>query len=259
MAYTQIEYSISSRIARITINRPERRNALTSTVIEELTKAFTVVGSDPDIRCVLLSGSGTEAFCAGADLSELQTRPDVSARRAFFVSIAKLVSTVRECPVPVVCAVRGFALAGGLGLVGASDIAVAADDAVFGLPEVAIGLAPMVVMAPLSATLSPRMLSYLAITGDRISASEALAAGLLTRVVKKDELSKNVDALCESVCHRGPEAVRATKVALRDIPLSDRTTFIYELADRSALVSLSAEASEGIAAQLEKRPPSWRS
>jgi enoyl-CoA hydratase/carnithine racemase len=145
-----------------------------------------------------------------------------------------------------------------MGLVAASDIALASDNAVFGLPEVAIGLAPMVVMSPLSATLSPRLLAYLALTGERISAGEACDAGLVTRVVAKASLNDEAQALCQKIRQRGPHAVRATKAALHDIPLHDRSAFIFELADRSALVSVGTEATEGMAAFTEKRAPSWK-
>lgn len=258
MTYSQIEATSSGPLVRITINRPAQRNALTTTVIEELTQAFNEVGQQSDRRCVLLMGAGKESFCAGADLQELRSHPDPASRRTFFVSIAKLITTIRQCPIPVVTAIHGFALAGGLGLVAASDIALSADDGVFGLPEVAIGIAPMVVMSPLTALLTPRALSYLALSGERIGASEALAAGLITRVVAKGSLESEVKAVCDTLCQRGPEAVKATKRAIRDIPLSDPTTFIFDLADRSALVSLGAEAAEGIAAFTEKRGPSWK-
>lgn len=155
-------------------------------------------------------------------------------------------------------AVFGYALAGGLGLVASSDIALAADDAVFGLPEVAIGLAPMVVMEPLAATISPRILSYLALSGERISANQALSAGLVSRVIAKDSLLSDAEAVCRTICSRGPEALRETKRALRDIHLSAEQSFIYELADRSALVSLGAEANEGMTAFAEKRSPAWK-
>lgn len=259
MTYSQIQVTASNPgTATVMINRPAQRNALSSTTIQELSLAFSTLATQDDLRCILLTGSGTEAFCAGADLQELLSRPGPTERRDFFESIAKLITAIRQCPVPVVSAVHGFALAGGMGLVAASDIVLTSDDAVFGLPEVAIGLAPMVVMSPLSATLSPRLLSYLALTGERISAPEACSAGLVTRVVPKAQLADEAAALCKTICQRAPQAVRASKAALRDIPSSDRSTFIFELADRSALVSLGAEAAEGIAAFSAKRAPAWK-
>ena len=259
MQYSNIEVTTSGYQATVTINRPQARNALNAQTVEELTKAFTALSATPSLRCILLTGSGTESFCAGADLNELASQSDPAARRAFFNSIATLVSAMLNCPMPIIAAVHGFALAGGTGLVAASDIAIAAEDAVFGLPEVAIGLAPMVVMSPLSSTLSARALAHLALTGERIDATQALSAGLITRIVPKPELTKEAQAMCSLIATRGPAAVRATKQALRDIGSRDQKSFIFELADRSALVSIGAEASEGIAAFREKRSPSWKS
>ena len=268
--YTNIDVTIKDHIATVIINRPEARNALNATTIRELTLAFTTLSTDPSadpsagpsadpsVRCILLRGSGTEAFCAGADLQELQQSPSPGARREFFTAIAGLVSAIAQCQPPVVSLVYGFALAGGLGLVAASDIAIAADDAVFGLPEVAIGLAPLVVAEPLTAVVNARALSYLALTGERINATEALRIGLVTRVVAKDSILNETLALCTTITQRGPGALRATKAALRDAQRNTADTFIYELADRSALVSLSVEASEGIRAFTEKRAPAWK-
>jgi methylglutaconyl-CoA hydratase len=258
MQYANITVITNAHQATVTINRPQARNALTAQTVQELTTAFSSLANDSSLRCILLTGSGTEAFCAGADLTELASQTDPTARRSFFGSIATLVTTILNCPVPVVSAIHGFALAGGTGLVAASDIALAADDAVFGLPEVAVGLAPMVVMAPLSLTVHARTLSYLALTGERIDAAHALASGLITRVVTKNDLAQEAQSLCSLIAKRGPEAVKATKRALRDIALSDPKNFIFELADRSALVSIGAEAQEGIAAFREKRSPSWK-
>jgi methylglutaconyl-CoA hydratase len=258
MQYSNIEVRTSAHQATVVINRPQARNALNAQTVQELTNAFTALSATQSLRCILLTGSGTESFCAGADLNELANQPDPTARRAFFNSIATLVATMLDCPIPIVASVHGFALAGGMGLVAASDIALASDDAVFGLPEVAIGLAPMVVMAPLSATVSARALSQLALTGERIDANQALSAGLITRVVAKSKLDTEAQSVCSSLASRGPAAVRATKQALRDIPSHDRKSFIFELADRSALVSIGAEAAEGIVAFREKRAPSWK-
>lgn len=256
--YNNIQVTHSAHLATVTINRPEARNALNAATIRELTLAFTTLSTDPSVRCILLRGSGTEAFCAGADLQELQQAPSPDARREFFAAVAGLVRAITQCHPPVVSLVYGFALAGGLGLVAASDIAIATDDAVFGLPEVAIGLAPLVVADPLTAVVTSRTLAYLALSGERISAIEALRCGLVTRVVAKEASLDETLALCTTITQRGPGAVRATKAALRDARRNAADTFIYELADRSALVSLSDEASEGIRAFTEKRAPAWK-
>jgi methylglutaconyl-CoA hydratase len=256
--YSLISVTIQDKVATVTIERAQARNALNAEAIRELTSAFTSLSTNSDIRSVLLRGSGTDAFCSGADLQELQRSSSPEARRDFFTAIARLVQAIQECPHPVTCLVYGYALAGGLGLVAASDIVIAADDAQFGLPEVAVGLAPLVVTAPLSRALLPRGLDYLALTGERIGASEALRIGLITKMTPKDSALDEALTLCRTIAARGPAAVQATKAALRDTRASSNNSFIYELADRSALVSLGDEASEGIKAFSEKRAPAWK-
>jgi len=231
---------------------------LNAEALQELTTAFTVLSANSEIRCILLRGSGTEAFCAGADLQELQKASSPDARRDFFTAVAKLIEAIEQCSHPTVSLVYGFALAGGLGLIAASSIVIAADNAQFGLPEVAVGLAPLVVTAPLSQTVSPRGLDFLALSGERIGASEALRIGLITKIAPKESALEEALTLCKTIATRGPGAVQAAKTALRDLRTSCSTTGIYELADRSALVSLGDEATEGIRAFTEKRDPAWK-
>jgi methylglutaconyl-CoA hydratase len=258
MSYSQIKVESLNHVARVTINRPAQRNALSAETIRELIDAFTNLSQDSSLRCIVLTGSGTEAYCAGADLHELQSRNSPTERRDFFASIATLITTISNCPVPVISVVHGFALAGGLGLVAASDIVLAADDAVFGLPEVMVGLAAMTIMLPLAAIMSSRTLSYLALSGERITAQQAYDAGLVTRVLPKLKIDEEAQAVCIRIANNAPHAIRTCKAALREIPARDRTSDMLGLADRSALLSLGLEATEGIAAFQEKRPPSWK-
>lgn len=257
MSATPVLVERSGTVTRITINRPEARNSLNAETIRHLIEAFLKASSCPDTRVVVLSGSGTEAFCAGADIAELSANHSPEARRQFFLSIATLVETITRCPMPVVAQVYGFALAGGCGLVAAADIALASEDAIFGLPEVGIGLAPMVVMAPLLRTIGFRAVSALALTGERIPASTAAQMGLVTRVLPEENLKAAVNELCAQLCSKGPHAIRETKAALSDLSESNSLSFMRELADRSALVSLSPEAAEGLKAFREKRKPTW--
>ncbi len=258
MTYKTIRVSSVNRVTTITINRPDARNSLTAETIHELIHAFTQIASDDHTRSVLLTGEGTESFCAGADIKALQDNATPDARREFFESVANLIQAIRRCPAPVVAAVHGFAVAGGCGLAAASDICIAADDAVFGLPEVGIGLAPMVVMAPISRSINNKGLALLALTGERINASRALAIGLISEVVPKATLMERAMEVCQTISKQGPHAVRATKAALLDLTERDFDSVIHELADTSALVSLGAEATEGIKAFSEKRPPAWK-
>jgi enoyl-CoA hydratase/carnithine racemase len=245
-------------ITRITINRPEARNSLNAEAIRLLTEAFAAVATCVDTRVIVLSGSGTDAFCAGADIAELSTNPSPEARREFFHSIATLIEKIDRCPMPVIAQVYGYALAGGCGLVGAADIALASDEALFGLPEVGIGLAPMVVMAPLMRAIGTRAVSSLALTGTRVSAAQAVQMGLVSQALPKEKLKAAVDDMCAQICAKSPQAIRATKAALADLFESGSLSFMRELADRSALVSLASEAEEGLTAFREKRDPTWK-
>jgi enoyl-CoA hydratase/carnithine racemase len=256
--YSEITLTVSDLIATLSINRPKARNALNRTTINELTLAFNALSQDPDIRCIILRGSGDEAFCAGADLDDLRNNPSPEARRDLFQSIATLITSIEACKQPVIALVYGYALAGGLGLVAAADIVIAANDSVFGLPEVLVGLSALVVAAPLSKRIAPRGLSYLALTGERISAQSALDFGLVTEVTPKEAALERALGIAKKISLRGPQAVSAAKAGI-DYALTHRATdTIFELADRSAIVSLGDEASEGIAAFKEKREPYWK-
>lgn len=257
--YSEIALTVTELIATISINRPKAHNALNSAAIKELTLAFKALSQDPDIRCIMLRGAGEDAFCAGADLDDLRNNPSPEARRDLFRSIATLITTIEACRQPVIALIYGYALAGGLGLVAAADLAIAADDSVFGLPEVLVGLSALVVAAPLSKRISPRGLSYLALTGERISAQRALEFGLVTEIAPKNSTYERALAIAKKIALRGPKAVSAAKAGIDYAMTHPAAETIFELADRSAIVSLGDEASEGIAAFKEKREPIWKS
>ena len=258
MASPSVLVNETAGIVSITINRPEARNSLNSLTIRLLAEAFQSVTSNPLARCVILSGTGSEAFCAGADIAELVQNPAPSARRAFFDSIASLIEKIHLCPVPVVARIHGFALAGGCGLAAACDITLASDDAVFGLPEVGVGLAAMVVMAPLSRVVQKKALISMSMTGERITAKRALEIGLVTAVHPKGSLDGETESLCKKILKQGPQALKASKQALLDVTEREYLPLLHDLADRSALLSLGAEATEGLVAFTQKRKPSWR-
>lgn len=258
MASPSVLVNETAGIVSITINRPEARNSLNSETITLLTEAFDAVAKNPLARCAILGGAGTEAFCAGADIAELVHNPAPSARRAFFESIASLIEKINLCPIPVVARVHGFALAGGCGLAAACDITLAADDALFGLPEVGVGLAAMVVMAPMSRIVQKKALTHMVMTGERISAQRALEIGLVTAVHAKGSLDIETELLCKKLIKQGPKAISASKQALLDVTEREYLPLLHELADRSALLSLGAEATEGLTAFTQKREPSWR-
>ena len=258
MASQSVLVTESAGLVTITINRPSARNSLNAETIRSLCASLDTATANPNARCLLLTGSGSEAFCAGADIAELVSNAAPAARRAFFQSIAELIEKIQTTHLPVVASVHGFALAGGCGLAAACDITLAADDAIFGLPEVAIGLAALVVMTPISRLIGKKALAHLLMTGERISAQRALEIGLITSVHPKGSLDQAAQDICMNLMRQGPNALSASKKGLLEVSEREYDAAIREFADRSALLSIGAEASEGLLAFTQKRDPSWR-
>jgi enoyl-CoA hydratase/carnithine racemase len=237
------------RVLRVTLARPEKRNAFDAALIAELTQAFSDVG---DAGAVVLAGEG-ESFSAGADIEWMRASAVLSEEenRADALLARRMLQAVDTCPAPVVARVQGHALGGALGLIAAADIALAAEDAVFAFSEVRLGIVPAVISPVVLARIGPGPARRYFLTGERFGAEEALRIGLV------HEVAPDVDAACarivELLLAGGPEAVRAAKRLVLDAPLGDETA--SRIAERRA----SAEGQEGLAAFLEKRPPAWRS
>ncbi|MBX6350558.1 MAG: enoyl-CoA hydratase/isomerase family protein [Clostridia bacterium] len=244
-------------VARVTIARPEVRNALDRATLAGLKEAFLDIARRDDVRVVVLSGEGEEAFCAGADLKEVAGAQSVLERRAYFAGVADVLEAMASTPQPVVAAVRGYALAGGLGLVAGADHAVAALDAVFALPEAGIGLFPMVVMAPLVRAVGRRAAWELMTTGRRIDGREAARIGLVTRAVPKEELDDAVSELVGRLLRQSPLALATGKAALYATDGLAYREALLVLREFSALLAGSDDAREGIAAFFERRRPEW--
>jgi len=235
------------------INRPEARNCLNSEALDQLIHAFQVLPQESTVRSVVLTGTGDAAFCTGADIEDLVKHPTHEGREQFFGKIAQLIELVLQAPLPVIARVQGYALAGGCGLAAACDLVVASDDSKFGLPEVAVGLAPMVVMAPLSRCLSARALARLAITGEQIDATEAFRIGLVSQVVSKHTLDAEVHKICESIARGASGAIKASKAEILNVCSPNLHHTLSSLATKSAHVSMSSEAHDRLTAFLTKR------
>jgi methylglutaconyl-CoA hydratase len=243
-------------VLRVTLNRPQRRNALTDAVLLGLRDTFVDAANDTELRVIVLTGAGDKAFCAGADLTPGDTpfKPDVARMST---PMGQMFRAVHACPVPVVGRINGMCLAGGLGLFGMCDMAVAVDTAKFGMPEVKIGLFPLQILTVLRDLIPPRFLNEMCITGRPIDAQAALSIGLLNRVVPAAELDAAVDALVADIVAASPIAVRRGKYAMR---AGESMSFPEMMAfTETALVPMiqTADASEGLKAFNEKRPPRW--
>lgn len=246
------------RVQWLTINRPERRNALNEAVIAGLTEGLKQALADREIRAVVLTGAGDKAFCAGGDMlpgadgTPFALSPDDP--RHFIADFFKLLET---CRLPVIARVNGHALAGGFGLVCACDMAVATDDATFGATETSIGLFPMMILPYLLRTGPRRKVLEMCITASRIDAAEALEHSLLNYVVPRDELDAKVDWLVERTVDKSPTAIRLGKMAyqaMRDMSLTESLDYAQVML---RMMSQTEDAREGMAAFKERRAPQW--
>lgn len=253
MAYSTILFDVTDGIARITINRPDKLNALNATVMQELSAAVAQVETDDAIRGVLLTGAGPKAFVAGADISELAAQGPVDGKARAQLGQA-VFRRLERCGKPVVAAVNGFALGGGCELAMACHLRVASEAAKFGQPEVKLGIGP-----GYGGTVRlPRLVGKgraleLLLTGDMIDAAEALRIGLVNRVVPADRLLAEAEGLLRKILENGPLAVRFVIEAVdAGLELSVDDGLLLE-ANHFGLLSATADMREGTAAFLERR------
>lgn len=242
----------SNPLAIVTLNRPNRRNALSIELLEALYQTFEMLAAEPRRRAVILRGAGP-VFCAGLDLVEAA---DVALAERSAGLVARLLKTVLASPLVTVAAVQGGAYAGGGGLMAACDFVVAAEDARFAFPEVRRGLTPALISVVLRGRVRDFDLRELFLIAEPIDARRALEMGLVNRVVPSDRLLPEAQALAATALLGAPEAVRRTKTLLRSAE-DDARLFDEALAAHEA-ARLSEEAQEGIAAFQERRPPSWQ-
>jgi methylglutaconyl-CoA hydratase len=259
--YDSLEIKVAGKVATITLNRPQLRNAFNEDAIADLTMAFDEVSQDAGVRVIVLAANGP-AFCAGADLNWMKKMAGYTAaeNEADALRLADMLRTIYFSPKPVVARVQGDCYAGGMGLVAACDIVVASDNVQFCLSEVKLGLIP--------ATISPYVIQAMGeqasrryfLTAERFDARAAHRLGLAHEVVPAEQLDASVDAIVQALAANSPNAVREAKKLVRDIaglPIDD--VLLADTAGRIAAIRASAEGREGVASFLEKRKPSWLS
>jgi enoyl-CoA hydratase/carnithine racemase len=242
----------------LTINRPEQRNAINEAVISELSEGVRRALGNSAIRAIVLTGAGDRAFSAGGDLS-------LSADGSPFTTdpanprnyVADFFRLLENCNLPIIARVNGAAVAGGLGLVCASDMAVAVETAAFGTPESKIGLFPMMILPYLMRVIPPRQLMEMCMTGEPLDAQQALAAGIVNYVVPKAELDSKLEWLIERAVTSSPTGIRLGKMAFHAM----QDMHIREALDYAQLLvptmSRTEDAKEGFAAFRDKRAPVW--
>jgi methylglutaconyl-CoA hydratase len=260
MNYQTVELSLTGPVATVTLNRPEVFNAFNEVAVAELQDCIQALGDRAEVRVVVLAARG-KCFSAGADLDWMKRMASSSyeANRDDAYRLATMLRTICSCPIPVIARVQGDAFGGGVGLISASDIAVAVESASFSLSEVKLGLIPATISPYVIRAIGARAARRYFITAERFAAPEAHRIGLVHEVVPADHLDSTVQSIIAAICQNGPHAVTKAKQLIHDIdgrPFSEG--LLLETAERIAQVRASPEAREGVSSFLEKRSPAWR-
>lgn len=249
-----VGYAVDGPVARLTLDSPHNRNALSTALVEQLHRGFTDAVADPGVRVVVLGHTGG-TFCAGADLSEAAGRDPGELALDRAREMTRLLRRILELPIPVIGAIDGHVRAGGLGLVGACDIVVAGPQSTFALTEARIGVAPSII----SLTLLPRMTSRSAsryfVTSEKFGAAQAAEIGLIT--IAADDVDAGVAELTAAIAKASPQGLAASKALTTAAILETFDRDADRLTEQSAELFVSEEAREGMLAFLEKRPPNW--
>jgi methylglutaconyl-CoA hydratase len=259
MSYQTIELEVDGKLATVRLNRPDMRNAFNETAIAEITQAFRTLSMDGDIRAIILAARGT-AFCAGADLNWMKKMAGYTRdeNRADAGQLAEMLRVIYACPKPVVAKVQGDCYAGGMGLVAACDIALAAEKANFCLSEVKLGLIPATISPYVIRAMGENAARRYFLTAERFSAQEAHRIGFVHAVVSDDALDSSADDIVKALVANSPNAVKEAKRLVQDVagtPLNG--ALIADTAERIADIRASDEGREGVRSFLEKRKPGW--
>lgn len=251
-----IKIERAGAVLRVTIDRPEVKNAFNEVVIRELTEVFSTVPAD--VRAVVLTGGGT-IFCAGADVHWMKKSKDFTEaqNRADAAAMSRMFRTIDECPKPVIGRINGHALGGGTGLTSVCDIAVAVDTATFGFSEVRLGIVPAVISAYVLPKIGPAMARRYFLTGERFGTDVAMRLGLVHEACPAGELDARVEAIVKELLSCGPTAVSIAKKLVQDELPMTRDEAVEYTVSTIARVRVTPEAQEGLGAFLEKRKPTW--
>jgi len=259
MTTTTLDIAISHRVAVVWMARETVRNAFNEASIAELTETFTTLGADPDVRAIVLAGKGP-AFCAGADLGWMKRMASFTHQenRADALKLATMLRTIYECPKPVIARIHGDAYAGGVGLVAACDIAVAAIGAEFCLSETKLGLIPATIGPYVIRAMGANAARRYFLTAEKFDAGEAFRLGLVHDLAPPEELDLRINALLGALMQTSASAVSESKRLVRELadrPIDD--AIVADTADRIASIRTSDDGREGVRAFLEKRKPRW--
>lgn len=245
-------------VLRLSINREDKRNALSAEVMRGMLDAVVAASTDGDIRVIVIGAVGERIFCSGADLAVMSNDATGLEQHEGRGLLARLVVAMRECPVPVVARVQGMCLAGGIGLAAGADVVLARESAQFGMPEIDRGLWPFMVSALLGRHLSPKHAMDRMLAGDRFDARTAYEIGLVSRVFPDATFAADVDAYVAKLAAAAPVAVRLGKAAWVAATETGPLPIALEaMQAQLSLLTTTKDAAEGIAAFFEKRSPQW--
>lgn len=259
MTYDTLLVTVADKVATVTLNRPDLRNAFNEGAIAELARVFDELGRNDAVRAIVLAANGP-SFCAGADLNWMKKMAGYShdENEADAMRLAEMLRTIYLCPKPTVARVQGDCYAGGMGLVAACDIVVASEAAGFCLSEVKLGLIPATISPYVIKAMGEQAARRYFITAERFDAAEAQRIGVAHAVVAPEALDATVAGIVKALVNNSPHAVRQAKTLVREIvgqPVDD--ALLRDTAGRIAAIRASTEGREGVASFLEKRKPTW--
>jgi enoyl-CoA hydratase len=258
--YQTIVTEAKGKVGRITLSREERRNAISPTMLIELLDALRVFDDEPNIAVIVLTGTGSKAFCAGADFGEaMSPAASLLERHEEQRKFAELFKVIKGLRKPLLGRINGHALGGGLGLACSCDVVIAAEDCQFGTPEINVGLFPYVIMATLLRSASaPKKLMEMMLTGERLDARQAQQLGLVSHVVPRQQLDTKVDEIVKKIASKSPAILRLGRRAFYTMRDMEYEKALEYLSSMLAVNTMAEDVAEGISAFLEKREPHWR-
>ena len=258
MAYEKLRYEVEGPIATIALDDPDTRNSLSDAMLSDLIGAFTEAREDQAVRCVVLTSTHEKVFSSGGNVAQFAADTPLVHRHFATEKFVRLFRLIGELGKPSICAVNGHVLAGALGVALACDLIIAADTAQFGTPEINLGLFPFMIMALIYRNVPRKTANEMLLLGERMSAEEARAAGIVNRVVPRADLDATVDEWAGKLAAKSPVVMRLGKDAMfrqQDMPLQDALEFLQS----QLSIELSTEdAVEGVTAFFEKREPQWK-
>jgi enoyl-CoA hydratase/carnithine racemase len=251
-------YQTKNSVAWITINRMPQRNAISAEAIDLFLDALDQANNNTEVRALCITGSGDKAFCSGADLGGSMHMEDKQSVQESFEKYSKLLFKLSTFPKPTVAKINGYCLAGGTGFMLASDIVIARSDTKFGTPEVNVGLFPMMIGALIFRNVPRKKAMEMILLGEKLSATQALDMGMLTRIVPYEQLDYEVDQVLKKLCEKSPLSIKMGKQAFIEAEQKPLKDAIDYLSKKLIEVASTEDAIEGISAFLEKRSPVFK-